>query len=288
MSEEGTYTPDAEIIERKYNNIINELEEVDGSIHPVIDIADKYYASKPEEVDYYLYDIANNILSDMSLMSHLQKCLYGIEELAEFNGSCIFYEPLKLMLKHSNNLLLYMIVEVKSVINTLTKNTSNISYLFHNGKRCFIITETKYCIPIIEAHMENPCNKKDFGKTANKLIKIHYDLLERLENQLAAKIGNEDKHKWIVECLSFNSERADSGYSMPEWRDNLDAFYKVRDEQIQKKKDEEYVRQIKIKQTKEQLEEEQKKLQHEYQLLQQRSEELKKLIADKENELQEI
>lgn len=282
MSEEETYTPSVKIVEEKYNKAIKNLEKVDGSIHPVIDIADKYFASKPKEVDYYLYDMANNILSDMSLMSHLQKSFDGTEELGEFNGADVFYEPLRLMLKHSNKLLLYMIVEVKSLINGLTKNTSNISHLFHNGERKFIITEVKYCIPIIETHMENPCYKHDFGKVTNKLIQIQYDLLERLENQLTAKIADdngEDKHTWIAECLSYDSDDAVYDNNL-KWRKNLDAFYKVRDEQIQNMKDEneERERQLKIKR---------EKLQSEYEMLQRRTEKLKKLIAENEKELAE-
>lgn len=284
MSEEGTYTPNPEVIEERYNRAIEKLGKIDDPIHPVIDIADKYFASKPKEVDCCLYDIANNILSDMSLMSHAQKCLDGSIDIGEFNGPRIMYEPLLLMLKHSNKLLLYMIVEIKTLINTLTKNTSNISYLFHTGERCFIITEDKYCIPIIEAHMENPCDKHDYGKTTNKLIRIQYDLLERLENQLAAKIGDEDKHAWIEKRFSFNKEN-DITRDVLAWRKNLDAFYKVRDEQIQKKKDEENTnrreREMKTQQ-------EISKLQHEYRLLRIRSDELKKLIADKENELQKM
>jgi len=291
MSEEETYAPCAEIIERNHYCAIKALETADGSIHPVIDIADKYFASKPEEINYYLYDIANNILSDMSLMSHFQKCLDGCEELGEFNGSYKFYEPLQLMLKHSNKLLLYMIVDVKTLIDKLTKNTSNISHLFHNGKRSFIITEDKYCIPIIEAHMENPCYKNDFGKTTNKLIQIHYDLLERLENQLAAKIAadkDEDKHAWITERLSFdNNEKADYDDN-PSWRKNLDSFYKVRDEQIRQKESKKNDEQLELREELHILMEEKAKAICERDFQQQKSEELAKAIAEVERKLGEV
>ena len=204
-----SYTPDKDMIEKARIETVSHASRRSRP-DPLLVDAGKYFTNLSDHG--WTVDA---IMSEAALLRQyeLLMCDYGQFGFSDYNR---MVNEISL---RSDKLLLIMISDVKNTIDILTGNTSNISYLFYRG-HATEISNFEYRLPIIEAKMEKPL-------LHNAYIDVYWDLLQKLEAHLDTKVGKSNKHKWIVQHLSFEREKDDAPES-----NKLRAFYKVRDERI--------------------------------------------------------
>ena len=207
-----SYTPNKIMIQKGMDDVMRCLCRL-VPLNPSANKRDKYFFDSSR----YTCD-TDELVSEAELLRQYDQCIND----AGLFGFMNYYNMVIEIMDRSSKLLLIMISDVKNTIDMLSGNESNISYLFYRGDESGEITNFEYRLPIIEAKMECPL------RPSNPYIKVYWDLLQKLEAQLDARVGKKDKHEWIVKHLSFEREKDDN----PEWDVRLQGFYEVRDERM--------------------------------------------------------